>query len=745
MATMTRQLLAITSALGAAEAIKVGTIQRGGQADSEALSKNPIRKVVTLLENLSKKVSAEGEEEKELYEKFACYCKTGSSDLQASISGNNAKVPQVQSDIEAAESSVAQLKLDLKQHQADRAAAKTAMAEATAIREKEHEKYAAESGELKTYVDSLARAVPAIMNGMAGTRDQAAAQLQLGTGLASAIRKAAASDLSLTEDDRQSVVAFIGNGQESGYIPASTEVLGILKTMKEDFEGNLAELTATEEEAVKLHDNLIAAKTKEVNALTEAIEKKTQRVGDLGVEIVQMKADLTESEKMLIEDQKFLADLDKDCAGKKAEFEERIQIRAEELKAIHETIAILNDDDALELFKKTLPSSSFLQLDSGREAVKARALKALRPRSSALIQGVRPEIRFLEMAIQGKNVDFTKVIKMIDDMIMLLAQEQVDDDAKREYCQIQIDQVEDKAKDLKKNKEDVETSIEDRTETIASLSEELKTLRSEVAELDKLVMEASTQRKAENEEYTELMSENSAAKELLEFAKNRLQKFYNPKLYKPAAKQELTEEEQIAVNMGGTAPPTPAPGGIAGSGVEVLAQRSEGGEKPGPKPVTWDGDYKKKGEETSGVVSMIDLLIRDLTKEMTVAETEEENAQKQYENFMDDSAGKRAKMNKSIGIKEGSKADTEELKVQEEGELKETTSQLQAVLMYEQQVHAECDWLLQNYDLRKTARAEESDNLKQAKSILKGADFGGAAGSASLVEVRATKKFLGNF
>eukprot|EP00929_Paragymnodinium_shiwhaense_P014906 TRINITY_DN1228_c0_g2_i1.p1 TRINITY_DN1228_c0_g2~~TRINITY_DN1228_c0_g2_i1.p1 ORF type:complete len:762 (-),score=311.17 TRINITY_DN1228_c0_g2_i1:123-2336(-) len=723
MATMTRQLLAITSALGAAEAIKVGTIQRGGQADSEALSKNPIRKVVTLLENLSKKVSAEGEEEKELYEKFACYCKTGSSDLQASISGNNAKVPQVQSDIEAAESSVAQLKLDLKQHQADRAAAKTAMAEATAIREKEHEKYAAESGELKTYVDSLARAVPAIMNGMAGTRDQAAAQLQLGTGLASAIRKAAASDLSLTEDDRQSVVAFIGNGQESGYIPASTEVLGILKTMKEDFEGNLAELTATEEEAVKLHDNLIAAKTKEVNALTEAIEKKTQRVGDLGVEIVQMKADLTESEKMLIEDQKFLADLDKDCAGKKAEFEERIQIRAEELKAIHETIAILNDDDALELFKKTLPSSSFLQLDSGREAVKARALKALRPRSSALIQGVRPEIRFLEMAIQGKNVDFTKVIKMIDDMIMLLAQEQVDDDAKREYCQIQIDQVEDKAKDLKKNKEDVETSIEDRTETIASLSEELKTLRSEVAELDKLVMEASTQRKAENEEYTELMSENSAAKELLEFAKNRLQKFYNPKLYKAPAKRELTEEERIAVNMGETLAPTPAPGGIAGTGITVLAEvRAHDQADPGPAPEQV-GEFKKKSEESNGVIAMMDLLVKDLDKEMTIAEAEEKDAQADYEAAMADAAKKRSDDVKTLGDKESAKADTESA-LQEHTDTKASTSkELMATMQYISSLHADCDWLIQYYDVRTEARAGEIDALGKAKAVLNGADY----------------------
>jgi len=737
---MARSAVALAALLSAAEAVKIDTIQQ--DQDSEALSKNPIRKVVTLLQNLAKKVAAEGEEEKELFEKFQCYCKTGASDLQASISGNNAKVPQVQSDIEEAESSVAQLKLDLKQHQADRAAAKQAMDEATAIREKDHAKFAEESAEVKAYVDALAKAVPAIMNGMAGMRGkEGAVQLQLGSGTAAILRKAAASDLSLTEDDRETVVSFIGSGTASKYIPGSTEILGILKTMQEDFEGNYAEMVAEEEEAVKLYDNLIAAKTKEVNTLGAAIEKKTVRVGDLGVEIVRMKQDLTESEKMLIEDQKFLADLDKNCEGKQAEFDERVKVRAEELTAIHETIAILNDDDALDLFKKTLPSSSFLQVDAQLQATKARALKALNPRKT-LDADTRPEIKFLAMAIQGKKVDFSKVIKMIDDMIMLLAQEQVDDDAKKEYCTMQIDQVEDKAKELRKSKSDTETSIEDSTESIGTITEELKTLNAEIKELDKLVMEASEQRKKENEEFQQVMSENSAAKELLEYAKNRLNKFYNPKLAKPEPKQELSEDEQIAVNMGGTAPPTPAPGGIAGTGVEAPAlvqQHVTGDAKPEPAPVTWEGDYKKKGEETTGVVSMIDLLIRDLTKEMTVAETEEENAQKEYENFMDDSAGKRAKAVKAVGIKQAAKADTEQMKIVEEGNLKETTAQLQATIMYEQQLHAECDWMMQNYDLRKTARAEESDNLKTAKAVLKGADFGGA----SLVQVRHAK-FLGS-
>merc|ERR1719296_592411 len=98
------------------------------------------------------------------------------------------------------------------------------------------------------------------------------------------------------------------------------------------------------------------AKTKEANALQASIEAKTKKIGDLAVSIVNMKNDLSETEAALLEDKKFLADLEKSCATKTAEWEERSKTRADELLALADTIKLLNDDDALELFKKTLPS-----------------------------------------------------------------------------------------------------------------------------------------------------------------------------------------------------------------------------------------------------------------------------------------------------------------------------------------------------------------------------------------------------
>merc|ERR1719284_1919307 len=138
------------------------------------------------------------------------------------------------------------------------------------------------------------------------------------------------------------------------------------------------------------------------------------------------------------------------------------------------------------------------------------------------------------------KVDFSKVIKMIDNMVATLQKEQQDDNDKREYCNMQFDQADDKKKGLERSVSNLEKAIAKEKEAVAALAEEIKALEDGIVALDKQVAEATEQRKEENAEYTELMASDAAAKELLEFAKNRLNKFYNPKLYKPPPKRVLS-------------------------------------------------------------------------------------------------------------------------------------------------------------------------------------------------------------
>merc|ERR1719316_1011845 len=144
-------------------------------------------------------------------------------------------------------------------------------------------------------------------------------------------------------------------------------------------------------------------------------------------------------------------------------------------------------------------------------------------------------------------------------MISLLKTEQIDDENKKEYCITSLDAMDDKKKGLETAISDAETAIANAEDGIATLKDEIATLEKGIKALDKSVVEATEQRQEEHKEYTELMASDSAAKELIMFAKNRMNKFYNPKLYKPPPKRVLSEEERITLNMGGTMAPTNPP------------------------------------------------------------------------------------------------------------------------------------------------------------------------------------------
>merc|ERR1719422_3068226 len=181
----------------------------------------------------------------------------------------------------------------------------------------------------------------------------------------------------------------------------------------------LADATAVETGAIKAYNGLMQAKLKEKAALTAAIEVKSGRIGELGVQIASMQNDAGDTGEALAADQKFLAQLEKGCETKTAEWEARSKTRAEELVALADTIKLLNDDDALELFKKTLPSASagFLQVQVSTSSARARALAMIRQGIQKVRSPNRVGLDLISLALHGKKIGFKKVIAMIDEML----------------------------------------------------------------------------------------------------------------------------------------------------------------------------------------------------------------------------------------------------------------------------------------------------------------------------------------
>jgi hypothetical protein len=689
--------IVLLAALAGASGLSVQTASDQAAANAA----NPIRRVVTMLQNMQKKIAAEGEKDQEIYDKFMCYCKGSGGELSKTIAEAETKVPQVSSALAEAEAMKEQLESDLQQHKSSRAEAKEALAKATALREKEAAAFAQEKSDMDTNIAALAKATAALEKGATGF-------LQTTTG--SVLRKLAIN-MDLSSVDRDVLASFLSTGQ--GYAPQGGEITGILKEMKDTMEKELATATSEEQAGIQNFQDISDAKGKEIAANSQAIEEKTVRLGDTGVKIETLKEDLSDTQKSLIDDKKFLADLDTNCQTREAEFDVVKKTRADELVALADTIKILNDDDALDLFKKTLPgsSSSLIQNQVSLTQVKERVLKAINAAKRAA-GGKNPKLDLIALALNGKKVNFDKVLKMIDEMVVLLAKEQTDDNSKKSYCEAELDKTEDKGKALDITISDLEKDIEDGKSTISTLTEEISTLTESIKDLDKSVAEATENRKAENSDYKDTMAADGAAKEILGVAKNRLNKFYNPKMYQAPPKRELSEEERISENMSGAA-----------AFVQVrMHSVNDDGVAPPPPPQAVAA-YKKKGQESAGVLTMIDMLVADLDKEMQELTVEEKDSQKEYESTMADSAAKRAGDAKSIADKEGAKADLEAELEKNNSEKKSKANEAMATAETLKDLHLECDWLTANFDARKEARAGEVESLKQAKAVLSGADF----------------------
>merc|ERR1719408_67918 len=466
----------------------------------------------------------------------------------------------------------------------------------------------------------------------------------------------------------------------------------------------------------------------EIAAASEAIESKTVRSGDLAVSVTTTADDIEDTTAEMKETEAFLANLASQCALKKKEWAERQAMRAEEISAISEAIKVLNDDDALDLFKKTL-SLSQTSKEMGFIQKTSTSTNVLRARGmvSALMKKGSPhraELALIEMSMKSHAVDFSKIMAMIDGMVKVLGEEQKDDDATKSYCDKELLKSEQEKTDTEEAIATSEAAIEEMTEESATLADEIKHLQKEVKALDKAVAEATEQRKDEHGEFITFQTENSAALQLIEKAKNKLFKFYRPNQYKEAPKRELTEEERILAASGlSDMIATAAPEMIAGTSIAAFAQVHERtAAAPPPPPATWDA-YQKKDGKSNGVIALMDMLLKELQDGITEAEHEEKTAQTDYERLMSESKESRASMGDSMTSKEVAKADLDS-KIEATKEKKTSLdTQLASLKQTMAQLHADCDFLIENFDLRKTARAAEVEGLQNAKSVLSGANF----------------------
>eukprot|EP00933_Yihiella_yeosuensis_P000620 TRINITY_DN100_c0_g1_i4.p1 TRINITY_DN100_c0_g1~~TRINITY_DN100_c0_g1_i4.p1 ORF type:complete len:700 (-),score=239.83 TRINITY_DN100_c0_g1_i4:43-2142(-) len=694
-----------TLALLAPVALASGNALEGTASTEVEVQANPIRKVVNMLQKMYDKIEGEGEKEKELYDAFMCHCKSeldafgaGKAKFEAAVPRLQAQVDQTKADLEKYSGEIDKLRLE-------RGDSKASIEAAKVKREQGKDVFEKQNAEFEANIAAMNAAIPVLEKATGFLQTKTMALASLSQDHLDRVQQAVMNSNVASEADKRLFSAFLAIGtdeEDAENSPDSSSVKVLIEKTRDEEAKAEKELEDGEEEEVNIFLKLLNAKNTEIETLENSISMKIDKVGELKVELIELKGQLSDAQKALGKDFALVEQLAETCKAKTADWELRSKTRAEELLAVQETIKILNSDSALETFKKNLPSSpSLLQLGSGAHEQARKQVLSLMNQISNHGKSVSKNSKFaadaILLAISSKGADYSKVMKMIDEMVVLLRKEQKDEDKKKGYCEETFFENQKNIKVLERKVKGFDEVVKAKTDAMATLAEDIKALTAGIKELDTSVTDATGQRQKEHEEYSEAVVGNGQAQELLRMAKKRMNQFYHP---------DVATLDKINVT-------TPPPAFYQVS-VKVHDHHAA------PPPETY-GNFKTSEGAGNTIIHMLDGIIKEIDAENAEAKHEENTAQKNYEKFLADAKEKREADSQAVVDKEKAKAEAETQKINHATGARDTQKELSDVQMYDMEVHTDCDWMLKHYVERKEGRTTEQEGLVQAKEVLAGA------------------------
>jgi len=654
-------------------------------------SKNrPVSKVITLLKDMLKQLQSEAEEDEAIYDKMACWCETNDKEKTKAIEDAETTIAQLTTSIEELTAGSARLNTEIKNLEKEVAANQASLDQATQIRQKQLAEFNGEEKDLLESVSALKAAITVLSKHHSSSLVQMprAHLLGVATTLSHELQKhAGLLQGVLSSKDRRVVNAFVQAPEDyfdatptfkQSYAPQSGEIFGILKQMKETFEGDLSAAQKEELANQEAYEQLKAAKEEEIAAGQAQIDTKTQELSSTDEKLAQSKQDIADTRAALSADEQFLMMLKEKCQMTDKEWEERQKTRQDEMKAVSEALSVLSSDDSHDLFTRTF-NPALLQEDSAEHS--SRRTQASKLLSSVASKFSNP--RLASLAVQVRLDAFTRVKKAIDDMIAQLQKEKADEIKHKDFCvdELNTNQLQTERKD--REKQDLVAKIEDLEMTIEQLAKAIEGLKGEIAEMQVQLKRAGEDREKQNKEFQTTVADQRETQKLLQEALKILGQFY--------------KKEQKA----------------------ALVQKQE---PAGPPPPAGFETYEKSAA-SGGVLGLIQQIINDAKAMEAETIRAEEDAQKAYEDFVKETNASIEKKNTEIVNKSQAKAKAEVDNVRAKEAKESTMVELEQLANYNAELHQSCDFVTKNFEIRQTARDEEIEALKQAKAILSGADF----------------------
>jgi len=680
----------------------------------------PVTRVVKLLENMKKTLSKEMEEDEDLYDKLACWCNNGKYEKKASISAAQEKIEELENSIEEYTARSKELKTRIQELEEGVAADKKGLAEATKLREKQLQEFQGtetdsiqaienlkaalivlgkhhgaaffaqlkpESSFVQTGKDqptmrerSLEHALDSFIldNGYGSSKDKVDADKLTQGFLQNQNQNKESSvheDVDTVRRALKSAKSFVQAHHEEEYYPSynsqSGEILGVMKQLKEEMEADLGEAQKTEQMRSAAFAGLRAAKSSEIEEGEKMSEQKEDELAATDNALAEAKEDLVAENGALSEDQKFLMNLDEQCANGDANFQKRKAARLEEIKAVSETIEILTADEARDAMSGTY---SFMQISENHEGSRKAAAAILRQAAA------KTHSPLLSALATGVELDaFTKVRKAIDDMIKNLNLQQADEVKKNDWCTSAIQENEMATAKSETARDDLTAKAELHGSNIVALEKAIMAAKAGIAQAETDLQRASEDRKTDNFDFQTTVADQTATIEVLHKALNKLAEFYDAEFLQTKKHQQT--------------------------------------------PPVAQAEYKPNAGAT-GVMSMIEKLISDAKDLCAKSKKGENEAQASYEALVADTNASVDALQNEITTNTKVLAKTKKAKLNAESDLMDTVDELEGLHKQNSNYHAECDYVMKNFDVRQTSRAQEVEALQQAKQILSGASLG---------------------
>merc|ERR1719329_74194 len=688
----------------------------------EASGVNPVTKVVGLLEEMKTQVEEEAKEDEKVFSNHACWCETNEKEKKQAIVDGNARLERLAADIEEGTARAAQLETEIGELKDEIAENEEAVEKATQMCEKEKEEFDAEAADSMEAITAMKQAVkvlskvqlvqktaPAELN----TTDVADALVQVRTiisrtamrptdsGVFKSVMQRDLWDMlgSLPGADAPSNSRVItglveqpsGNAAgASSYSAQSSQIFGLLNTMKEEFERDLSTAQKQELNAEVSFQKLKSAKVSEIMAAGQSLEEKTAELSDTHQRVAQAKEDTELTNEQIANDTKFLKDLDERCAKADEEYALRQKTRNEEMMAISETINIITSDESRDLFSKSM---SFVQISSRHMTRRALAMSPQRQRAVATMlqfakkySGTSNGLAMATLAVSTKLDGFEKVKAMMDKMIAELKKQQKEEVEKHDACTKDLQENEMELMTKDKEKEDLVALIKDLEAQIKQLTKDIEDLKASIDFAKVELKRAGEDRKTENKEYQQVVADQRATVAILTKALDRLKEFYAPKML-------LQRSARIQKHQQVQAPPS--------AGKEYSNNAASG-----------------------GVMSTIEMIIQDAEAADAEAMKAEQSSQAAYAELVANTNQELTEAANSVTKKSEEKAKADANRLTAEKDLTATLKILEDLHGVNTGLHANCDYIIKNFDLRQQARQEETEAIQEAKAILSGADFG---------------------